>query len=282
MKNFSEKLSMMRKKVNLTQAEVAEKLNVSFQAVSQWERGETTPDVDKLPELAKLYGVTMDWLLSDTETDVPEFSFELPLSERLFDEERMYTYLKTYATMQQLHQTLKVLPYSREKHAGQVRNGKEQIPYIYHPLLVACHALALGLDNDTIICTALLHDVCEDCNVSIEELPVTDEIKTAVALLTKSDDKSEKAKEEYFMAIAKNPTATMVKLLDRCCNVSGMAAGFSDKKLVKYINETEKYFYPLLQQAKIDYPEYSNQIFIIKYHMTSVVNSLKFQLIKQN
>ena len=63
MEKFSERLSVMRKKASLTQAEVAEKLNVSFQAVSQWERGETTPEIDKLPELADLYGVTTDWLL---------------------------------------------------------------------------------------------------------------------------------------------------------------------------------------------------------------------------
>lgn len=282
MKNFSEKLSMMRKKANLTQAEVAERLNVSFQAVSQWERGETTPDIDKLPELAKLYGVSTDWLLGAEAGETEQISFDFALAERLFDEDRMYTYLKTYATMKNLNQTLKILPYVREKHAGQVRSGQEQIPYIYHPLLMACHALALGLDNDTIICTALLHDVCEDCGVRLEELPASDEVKLAVGLLTKSDDKSEEAKEQYLAAIAKNPTATMVKLLDRCCNVSGMAAGFSRKRLVRYINETEKYFYPMLQQAKTDYPEYSNQIFVIKYHMTSVVNSLKFQLIKQN
>ena len=277
MEKFSERLSVMRKKASLTQAEVAEKLNVSFQAVSQWERGETTPEIDKLPELADLYGVTTDWILGIEKEEVKDFSFEFPLAERLFDEERMYTYIKTCATMKQLNQTLKILPYVREKHAGQLRRGKEQIPYIYHPLLMACHALALGLDNDTIICTALLHDVCEDCNVRIDELPASDEIKTAVALLTKSDDKAE---EEYLATLAQNSTATMVKLLDRCCNVSGMAAGFSQKKLVRYINETEKYFYPLLQQAKTDYPEYSNQIFLIKYHMTSVVNSLKFQLVK--
>lgn len=278
MNTFCERMIKARKQHKMTQADVAEKLNVSFQAVSQWERGETSPDIDKLPELAKLYQVTTDWLLTGAEHAVLEKDFHEPLIERLFHEERMYTYIKTYATMKQMSQTLKILPYVREKHEGQYRKGKEKIPYVYHPLLMACHALALGLDDDIIVSSALLHDVCEDCNVSIGELPADDEVKLAVSLLTKSDTKSAEAKQQYFNAIAKNPIALLVKLLDRCCNISGMAAGFSQKKLLEYINETETYFYPLMQQAKTDYPQYSNQIFLIKYHMTSVVNSLKYQL----
>lgn len=278
MSSFQERLSKKRKEQKLTQAEVAEKLNVSFQAVSQWERGETSPEIDKLPELADLYGVTTDWLLRGDEAKLLKINFDEPLSERLFNENRMYTYIKTYATMKQMVQTLKILPYVREKHEGQVRKGGEAIPYVYHPLLMSCHALALGLDDDVIISATLLHDVCEDCNVTIGELPADDEVKLAVSLLTKSNAKTPEAKQQYFTAISKNPIATMVKLLDRCCNVSGMAAGFSREKLVEYINETETYFYPLMQQAKTDYPQYSNQIFLIKYHMTSVVNSLKYQL----
>ena len=61
-----------------------------------------------------------------------------------------------------------------------------------------------------------------------------------------------------------------------------MAGCFSESKMVRYINETEKWVYPLLQLAKSEYPQYSNQIFLIKYHMTSVISSLKFQLLKHS
>ena len=56
----------------------------------------------------------------------------------------------------------------------------------------------------------------------------------------------------------------------------------AESKMVRYINETEKWVYPLLQLAKSEYPQYSNQIFLIKYHMTSVISSLKFQLLKHS
>lgn len=271
---FSERLSKIRKEKGFTQAEVAEKLDVSFQAVSLWERGETSPEIEKLADLASLYQVSLDWLLTGKTKERVLFDFQDSLSDRLFSEERMYTYVKTYAGVKNLYQTARVLPYARELHKGQFRRGKDKVPYIYHPLLIACHALALGLDDDTIISTALLHDVCEDCDVEIEELSVDEATREAVALLTKKPDIS---KDRYYQEISGNPIATMVKLLDRCNNVSGMAAGFSKEKLVEYIRETEDLVYPLLKTAKHEYPMYANQIFLIKYHMTSVIEAIKRQ-----
>ena len=271
---FSERLVKIRKEKGFTQSDVAEKMNISFQAVSLWERGETIPEIDKLVDIAALYQVSLDWLLTGKAEERVLVDFQDSLSDRLFNEDRMYTYVKTYANAKNLYQTSKVLPYARRLHKGQVRKGKDNIPYIYHPLLIACHALSLGLDDDNIISTALLHDVCEDCGVTVDELPVNDTTKEAMALLTKKRDVN---KEEYYQKISQNPIATIVKLLDRCNNVSGMATGFSKEKIVEYIKETEKDVYPLLQRAKNEYPIYSNQIFLIKYHMTSVIEAIKRQ-----
>ena len=54
-----------RKQAGFSQAEVAEKLNVTSAAVCQWETGKTVPDARKLPEIAKLYGCTVDELLKE-------------------------------------------------------------------------------------------------------------------------------------------------------------------------------------------------------------------------
>jgi len=277
MNQLSKRLIEMRKKKNMTQNDVAEKLDVSFQSVSLWERGVTSPDITKLPEIADLFNVTLDWLLMGRE-DIPMMiDFEEPVSGRLFNEERMYTYINTYATVKGLHQTVKVLPYAKELHRGQFRKGQDKIPYIYHPLLIACHALALGLDEDDLISTALLHDVCEDCGVMPEELPVNETVKEAVALLTKNQlyYKNECAVEDYYEGIKGNPLAIIIKLLDRCNNISGMASGFTKDRMVEYINETEKIFYPMIQYAKHEYPQYANQLFLIKYHISSVIVTIK-------
>ena len=57
-----------------------------------------------------------------------------------------------------------------------------------------------------------------------------------------------------------------------------MASGFSEEKMIRYIKGTEEWIYPLFHKARTLYPEYSNQVFLIKYHMTSVVETLKRQL----
>lgn len=57
------RLYELRKQHGLSQDELAEKLNVSRQAVSKWERSESSPDTDNLIALAKLYGISLDELL---------------------------------------------------------------------------------------------------------------------------------------------------------------------------------------------------------------------------
>lgn len=57
-------LSKLRKERNMTQREVAERLSVSPQAVSKWERGNGFPDVSLLPALSGLFGVAVDRLLA--------------------------------------------------------------------------------------------------------------------------------------------------------------------------------------------------------------------------
>ena len=63
MSEIGKRISNYRKQKNLTQMEIADRLNISFQAVSSWERGETMPDITKLPELAQILEVTIDNIL---------------------------------------------------------------------------------------------------------------------------------------------------------------------------------------------------------------------------
>lgn len=66
---IADRLVKMRKKKGYSQEELAEKLGLSRQAVSKWERAEASPDTDNLICLAKLYGVSLDDLLN-TDDDV--------------------------------------------------------------------------------------------------------------------------------------------------------------------------------------------------------------------
>ena len=62
---LSEKIAYCRKKAGLSQEELAAQVGVSRQAVSKWELGDASPDIGKLLALAKAFGVTTDWLLSE-------------------------------------------------------------------------------------------------------------------------------------------------------------------------------------------------------------------------
>ena len=69
---MGEKMQKLRKQKNWSQETLAEKLGVSRQAVSLWERGESMPEIDKLIPLARLFGVTADYLLDDTQETLCE------------------------------------------------------------------------------------------------------------------------------------------------------------------------------------------------------------------
>ncbi|MFA5421864.1 MAG: helix-turn-helix transcriptional regulator [Bacilli bacterium] len=65
---IAERLIKLRKEKGLSQEELAEKLGLSRQAVSKWERAEASPDTDNLICLARIYGVSLDELLNTADT----------------------------------------------------------------------------------------------------------------------------------------------------------------------------------------------------------------------
>ena len=63
-------IAVLRKEKGLTQNDLGERLGVSFQAVSKWERGEALPDITLLPDLAKILETTIDYILCSDEKAV--------------------------------------------------------------------------------------------------------------------------------------------------------------------------------------------------------------------
>lgn len=69
---LGERLLALRKASGMTQEQLAEKVFVTRQAVSKWERGESVPDLELLVALAEMYGVSLDELVLGTRADEPE------------------------------------------------------------------------------------------------------------------------------------------------------------------------------------------------------------------
>jgi transcriptional regulator with XRE-family HTH domain len=75
---IGQRLGERRRAAGLSQEELAEKLGVSRQAVSNWERAQSAPDTDNLLALAKLYGITVDALLNGSCLEQPVSSGPAP------------------------------------------------------------------------------------------------------------------------------------------------------------------------------------------------------------
>ena len=201
----------------------------------------------------------------------------MQLRDKIFSEEKMYMRLKKASEEEGLKDFGRALDYARKMHSGMVRksskfNNETVIPYIIHPLMMACHAHALGIRDDKVLTVIMLHDICEDCGIEPEELPFTEEIQMCVDRLTKRKGQDT---GEYFSRIEKDPTAAIVKALDRVNNVSTMCTAFPREKEISYLEETEKYVYPLLDVIKYEYNEYNDAVFILKYHLRSLIETIK-------
>lgn len=67
--NFKENLKKLRKEKNISQEQLAEKLNISRQAISKWESGKAYPDIDNLILLRDIFNVSLDELMVNEKAD---------------------------------------------------------------------------------------------------------------------------------------------------------------------------------------------------------------------
>lgn len=77
---LADKIMTLRKKAGWSQEELAARLNVSRQSVSKWEGAQSIPDMDKVVQMSRLFGVTTDFLLKD-ELEIEEHTPSEPMDE---------------------------------------------------------------------------------------------------------------------------------------------------------------------------------------------------------
>lgn len=134
---------------------------------------------------------------------------------------------------------------AREAHAGQTRD--EGTPYIVHPIRVAVSLVdELKLYSPTLVCSALLHDVIEDSDITRVNITQMfgNEIAEVVWLLTKLE---EVGLLEYLNRIeeASHTGAPIVKLCDRLDNLRSVIHTPKLEKKHRYIRTTENFYLPL-------------------------------------
>ncbi|MGI5888979.1 MAG: helix-turn-helix domain-containing protein [Oscillospiraceae bacterium] len=89
--DFGTQMKELRKKAGLTQEEAAKKLNVSRQAVSNWENNKNLPDIEVLIEISRVYAVSLDELILGGKEDMNN------MTEKLIDDGKETTRMKSAA-----------------------------------------------------------------------------------------------------------------------------------------------------------------------------------------
>lgn len=79
-KMIGEKIAKARKKVNISQAELAQRLFISSQAVGKWERGESMPDITTFNSLAEILGVDLNYFSENFQSTVDETAVKAPIN----------------------------------------------------------------------------------------------------------------------------------------------------------------------------------------------------------
>lgn len=129
---------------------------------------------------------------------------------------KSYMFIKGFAVAKNLKQTLIALAVARHFHNGQYR--KDGMPYIVHPLKVCSTLINYGIDDDTTLAAALLHDLLEDCSDKlplkgrelITEYHLSQEVLDIITLLTKESGLDEYELSVYFKKIERNCKACSV------------------------------------------------------------------------
>ena len=73
---FGEKIQKLRKEAGMSQEELSYQLGVSRQAISKWERDNGYPEIEKIVRMRKIFHVSLDYLLNEEGTQLPESAAE--------------------------------------------------------------------------------------------------------------------------------------------------------------------------------------------------------------
>jgi (p)ppGpp synthase/HD superfamily hydrolase len=166
--------------------------------------------------------------------------------------------------------TLKALALAERLHEGQVRRCND--PFIIHPLRVTSYLISLKINDDITCAAALLHEVFKHCNVSRNSDELTTkygldpEVTELIRLVSKDDSIS---LEDYYKALKSDYRAVLIKLSNRANTCTMLSILDSDQRK-EYILENSNYIYPLCTYAKAYFPDFSDQVVNMKFHISSV------------
>ena len=264
--SIGEKLRMARKTMGVSQESLAEKLGVTTQAVSTWERDENLPETKKLLAVANVLHLSLDYLMTE-END--NWTIQLLHPNRMLD---------------------KAISYATVKHSGMFRKGTNT-PYIVHPLEVA--AIVSGLtDDEEVISAAVLHDVLEDTNTTRDELEQAFNKRIADLVANESENKRDDQPAHATWQVRKSETilhltkasheAKLIVLGDKLANMRAIHRDYEalGEDIWERFNEKNKashaWYYDSILQILASDPELADTpcLHELAYHIYDVFNDV--------
>lgn len=194
--------------------------------------------------------------------------------------EKTYFFIKGFAIggKQSMPNTLKALPLAKEYYKNLSRKSGDE--FIIHPLRVCSYLISLKIDNDAICAAALLHEIINKCHLEYNGLEIVTKynldpiVLEFIRLLSNSEHYP---LDLYYESLQHSPEVMLLKLSNRAHTCTALL-NYSDNEIREYIDECEKYIYPLCYYGIAHYPKYANSIQLILYHIQSIcsiVNHLK-------
>ena len=249
--SVGKQIRLFRKKAGLTQEQLAESLDVSFQAVSSWENEVYLPDVERLTKIAECLGIGVNRLLE--ETKLPEWT----LRERLADEAHMHTMLKAMLKHGGWSNAYRALGFIDTCCTADLAPARRAMH-------TACHALALEIANDEVLTLLLLAGLAKEKNIPEIETALPEEYRDDFRALTCDNAGS-----------PLSPEAQLAQCIDCVFVLSTAAIDLSRPEAVTVVNKAEQMVLPLLKTLKNEKPEWNNAVYLLRYQILALIEAFK-------
>jgi (p)ppGpp synthase/HD superfamily hydrolase len=166
---------------------------------------------------------------------------------------------------------LDAFEFAADFHSGTRKDGVT--PEFSHQVAIALYLRTLQgslMYPEETLAVAMLHDVREDYDVeaAVIEARFGPIVANGVAAMTKEFKGVKRDPHEVFAAIAMDPVASVVKPADRVHNQASLLGVFTPEKARSYVAETNKFFFPLLREARRRFPRqepaYENEKLVLE------------------
>lgn len=189
---------------------------------------------------------------------------------------KTFLFLRGYAKGKEMNNTLIALALAERYHKGQTRQTGD--PFIIHPLRVCSYLISLGFNDDATCAASLLHEILKKCNLPnegaeiVEKYGISQEVLDLIHLVSQNPDIS---KKDYYKNLRGSCKASLIKLSNRA-NTCTTLYSCTKKEKVDYLDENINYIFPLGRYAKSYFPQYSNEIINMEYHIESVTRIIEY------